>query len=280
MRLWALLAVLLLSSLVLAGCSDGGDDDDDATSSSSTSTSRSATTGATTSGTSTSGSTTSSQPGQPGQEPSNTAPVGSMAIAPVANATQAFNFTLNGTDPEGDNIVWDLLFGDGQSTAGTVLPATAGHTYRLTGLYNATFTISDGRLQTTYNLTVNVTSGGASFTPIHQEGAVTALCPQCSAPHDAAYDGCIGMKAAQNGQDCFFFAIPPEAAGRLATAVSSNGFVNYLALADCSGLGAGLQNFVDPSGSSPYTFAIPEGTGCLAFYEWADLPPSLVVDIV
>lgn len=190
MRLWALLAALLLGTLVLAGCSDKDGDGDDLSSTTS-STSRATTPGGTTAPPTTSASTPTQPPTGPPGEPDNTAPFGSIAAAP-ANATsnpRTLNFTLNGTDPDGDNIVWDLDFGDGNATNGATLPANASHQYSAAGLFNVTFTISDGRLQTTYNLTANVTAGGGG-TPLTIEGSSNGIDP--TAEGLPMLGGCLG----------------------------------------------------------------------------------------
>src|SRR5688572_28590100 len=247
MRLWALLAVLLLSSLVLAGCSDDGDDDDgDATSSSSTTTRRSSSSGSSMGGTSTSAGTTSSQPGQPAQEPSNTAPVGSMAVSPVPNVSKAYNFTLNGTDPEGDNLVWDLLYGDGQSTSGAVLPAAANHSYAAVGLYNATFTVSDGRLQTTYNLTVNVTAAAAG-PGLTFVASVAASFSQCAAVMIAVAGGpapatplpSASWGSQEQGVDAIWTEVGPERIG-----------LPFVASYNAVDIGVGMLSSCDPTAAA------------------------------
>lgn len=191
MRLWALLAALLLSTLVLAGCSDKDKDGDgDDTSATSTSTTRGTTTGAATTSQPTTASTPTQPPTGPPGEPANTAPLGFIAAAPAnASMPRTLNFTLNGTDPEGDNIVWDLAFGDGNATSGALLPANASHQYAAVGLYNVTFTISDGRLQTTYNLTANITAGGGG-TPLTIEGSSNGIDP--TADGLPLIGGCLG----------------------------------------------------------------------------------------
>lgn len=178
MRLWALLAALLLGTMVLAGCSDDDGGDGDGTSSS-TSASRTSTPTSTGTGTSTtSGTTTTEPPVPPPGEPDNAAPVGSLVAAPAFNVTFGINFTLNGTDPDGDNIVWDLLYGDGNSTSGALLPANATHKYARVGSYNVTFTITDGRLQASYNVTINVTAG--KLPPLTIEGGSSGIDPTAS----------------------------------------------------------------------------------------------------
>src|SRR5687768_9184834 len=119
MRNLAFLAILTISAMALAGCSDDGGGDGDSTSSSS-STSRSSTSASSTSASSsgtTSASTTSTGPA------ANTPPTGSVSA--VVNGTNA-TFSLTGTDADGEDLSWELDFGDGSARAtGTDLPATA-----------------------------------------------------------------------------------------------------------------------------------------------------------
>lgn len=135
MRAFALLAVLVL----LAGCADsggkGGDDDSDSTSTSRTGTSgtRTATSSGSTSATGTDG--------------PNTPPTANVT-ADVDNGTAPLvvNFTLNGTDADGDALNWTFdADGDGTPEAnGTTLPATVQHTYNETGEFRAVLNVTDG----------------------------------------------------------------------------------------------------------------------------------------
>lgn len=155
----ALLAVLLLLTLAFAGCASkgggGGDDDPAGTGTSTESSSKSGT--GSRSGTGTGSSTaTSTGPGEGNQAPTATASV-------VVNGTSA-NFTLDGSDPDGDALSWELSFGDGSANlTGTALPHNATHTY-VAGAYNATFVVSDGATATNKTIAVTVTGSGAATT--------------------------------------------------------------------------------------------------------------------
>lgn len=273
MRTLTAIACLALFAATLAGCAEDRERYPDGVSATgSASRSQTASPTATRTGSSTATST------GPGGNGTNQAPTANLTATPSNGSFPlAVNFTLAGMDPDGDPLNWTLSFGDGNQTNGTKLPTTVPHTYPAAGNYTANLTVTDGQSSTHAEVAiiVNGTSGGA-FEPMHVEGSVAILCPQCS----QRYNACAGLLANQSGTDCLFFELPPEAAGHIATVESSNGFVNVDVMADCSGMGAGLYSFIDDTGSSPYSFEIPEGAGCFLLYEWADVPPSLVVDIV
>jgi PKD repeat protein len=145
---WSVVACVLL--MALAGCAEKPQSDD---------------------GDGTVSATTSTTPSPSNVTKANQAPTGSLAVAPTGlNAT----FQLQGQDADGDSLTWNLTFGDGSSANGTFQPAAVvdeavqpigtttatnvTHLYTAAGLFNATFTVSDGRDSTVYNATVNVTS--------------------------------------------------------------------------------------------------------------------------
>lgn len=275
------LVLVLLLTVALAGCSSdgGGEDDDPDTTGTGTATgTKSGSASGSTSGTGT-GSTSGSATGAPGPNADPTATL--MANVTTGAAPLNVNFTLNGTDADGDSLSWTLAFGDGSVNAtGTSLPMSVEYSFAQVGTFNVTFTVSDGTAAANDTATIVTTAGSPSgaFTPIHEEGTVAFLCPQCINPLE--YNTCAGLRAETNEVDCFFFAVPAEAAGRTATITSSNGYVNYELLSDCSGSGDGLGSFVDETGSSPLSIVLPAGIGCLLFFEWAEFPPTLVIDIV
>lgn len=152
MRLSALLASLTLVALLFAGCSGDGDGGSTSTSSSATrssaassSTSRSSTATTTSTGTTTTAA------------PANQPPTGSMSAS--INGTDVA-FTLTGADADGDDLSWELDFGDGSGKAtGMDLPANVAHTYAV-GNHTANFTLSDGTDATSYEVPVTVAAAG------------------------------------------------------------------------------------------------------------------------
>lgn len=175
----AAISILLLLSLTFAGClgEDGGADDspdpgmdDDPTE----------------------GDDAPADPGS--EEPTSTptsgpAPNDTEDRPPTATLTASiqqgeipFNvtFTLDGEDPDGDALQWSLD-ADGDDTAdieGTTLPADYTHQYDTEGLFNATFTVSDGSNTTTRNILINATAAAAaapSFETIVITGSITGL---------------------------------------------------------------------------------------------------------
>ena len=142
-RASALTMTALACAALLAGCSGGGDE----TTTSSASPVTSFTTGPT------------SAPTGGGD---NEAPTGSISASVQTGAVPiAVNFTLDGSDPDGDAIQWNLdLDGDGNTDkSGDSLPASEAYNYTEEGVYNVTFAISDGQETAVYNITVNATAG-------------------------------------------------------------------------------------------------------------------------
>lgn len=185
-----LLLVTALTAMALAGCTGDTDGGDDA--STTTSTSRSAsgtatpTRSATASATASSSSTSSSSP------VANAAPTAGISV--VVNGTLAA-FSLTGGDADGDDLAWNLTFGDGGHTTGAVLPANATHTYAV-GNFTAELAVSDGQQVVKRNVTVSVTGGGTDATV--QTASLT---------WNAAASGCLAE----------YPAIPPAApAGNVA----------------------------------------------------------------
>lgn len=172
------LAFLLMLSLALAGCS--GDESSDPTEEPTESTSS-----GTQSQTQSQTPTTGNNPSEPGQsqEPGqgNQAPTGTLtASISQGEAPVEVTFTLEGADPDGDNVTWTLdADGDGTFEAeGSELPAMYNHSYVDVGNYTANLTISDGSLSTSYEANINATQAAAAdpgFETIIIKGTISGL---------------------------------------------------------------------------------------------------------
>lgn len=165
-------ALLLLAAVVLAGCSgSSGDPNGESTStSSSATTSGSKTSTGTAKPSASSSGTTTASAGDANQAPTAVLAVNRSAAAPL----QA-NFTLDGSDPDGDALTWVLSFGDGtDNQTGTTLPTNLTHAYAQAGTYNATLLVTDGSLSGTMALTLDITEAGpVSLEAIRIEGTIT-----------------------------------------------------------------------------------------------------------
>jgi hypothetical protein len=278
MRILAVLAVALLSTAVLAGCSDDGGDEPSETTSS---TSRS-TTSAASSTTSRSSTTSSSSTGTTG--PSNTPPSGSIsAVAGSGSLPVRVNFTLTGSDPDGDVIVWDLAFGDGATDDGTTLPATVSHNYTTAGNFTAVFTITDGKESTDYDVAVAIAAGGAAGPSLMLVGTVSAWCAQCTLAFEAALTlpaplptlplPSVSWASEMQGVDLIWVEVPAELAGHTFVATSSAADVGVGMLASCDPTAAAAVAYFD-SESTPETGTVPAGTGCIVLWDFPPVPPG------
>jgi hypothetical protein len=271
MRTLALLAALTTVAMAFAGCSDGGGDGDSSTTSSSASGTASATGSSTSRSATSTGSATSTSSGS---TPQNRAPAGSISVA--VNGTNA-TFTLTGSDPDGDTIVWDLAYGDGNGTNATSLPANVTHAYPSTGNFTANFTITDGASPVTYDVVLNVTGGAGGTLAVFSEAQATPSNPGNSAtvPVANAYllgaGGCASFNAEMSGGDCVFFVLLPEYAGHAFTATADAGDPDLEFWANCDPSELfGVGGFVN---DGPEAGTIPDGAGCVIL--WAKLPPDV-----
>jgi hypothetical protein len=198
MRPLLALALLALLCATLAGCADDPERFPDGQSGATTSRSTS---------TSTPPATSSSGPTTTGA-PSNQPPTGSISVA--INGTNA-TFTLTGVDPDGDDLAWDLDFGDGNMTNGTQLPAVLNHTYAA-GNFTANFTLSDGVQQAAYNATFAVAS--ASSAPVQLvSGEVPVSNGNCLGATSSAPAAAF-FPAESDGITYIGFAVDPATLGK------------------------------------------------------------------
>lgn len=96
-------------------------------------------------------------------EVNNTAPVATLT-ADVMNGTAPLlvNFTLDGTDADGDNLTWTFV--GNETVEGTELPTVLNATLD-EGNHTFVFTVSDGELTHSVNLTIEVIAGEPDVDP-------------------------------------------------------------------------------------------------------------------
>lgn len=169
----SLVTLLLVVGLLLAGCSGQPKPDDDGPETSQ-SASAAPTAAASASPTRTA-STSSSAPA-----PANRAPTAGLApSSTTGKGPLTVNFTLTGSDPDGDALTWTLDLGDGSDDAtGSSLPANVGHIYA-PGNYTVRLEVSDGRRSTTAAATVSVLADDVATpppSPVAFTGTATGLC--------------------------------------------------------------------------------------------------------
>lgn len=155
MRLTAVLALACLLALAFAGCSGKGGDGDGTSTTSSSSQSTTSATNSTT--------------------PKPVAPPTANLTASPASGTAPLNVTLSlSGNVSAGNLTWTLLYGDGNRTNGTSLPATLVHQYTGGGNFTPTLTVSDGLRNSTANVTLRIDPGAVGFAP--------GLDPACQRP--------------------------------------------------------------------------------------------------
>jgi hypothetical protein len=272
MRTAALVAITCMTALAFAGCADRGGDGDGTSSSSSTS--RSATS------TSTSGSatTTSTSSGSNGTGPSNQAPTGTLS-ASVNGTTATFNLT--GSDPDGDTLAWDLDFGDGNRTNGTVLPTQVAHNYTTAGNLTVSYTLTDGQAPVSYNVTITVASGGPTTLFVFSGAQTVPSNPVSSTviPNVgfAGASACAGFTSGENEVDCVFAEFAESLAGKAFTITSSAGDPDYEFWPQCGyAPAAGPDGIFAVAGSTaagPEAGTVPAGAACVVI--WAKSPPAI-----
>lgn len=273
MRLLALLAATLLSTLVLAGCSDNGGDGDGPSSSSSSS----AAPTSSSSSSSTSRSSSSSSTSTTTAPPANRAPTGSISASAASGAIPlTVNFTLSGSDPDGDTLAWTLLFGDGASDDGAALPATVSHDYTAAGNFTAELTLSDGKAQSSYEVTITVAGAGAPQTLFTFTEATSApgnpfISLEIPGVGWCGATCCAGFDAGMSGVDCVFVELPAGLDGHAFTATSDAGDpdVEFWATCDASE----LFSVADFRNVGPETGVVPGGAACLIMWDNA-VPPT------
>ena len=261
----ALMAALLLLSLAFAGCSDDGDDDPQPSATVSTSVSAST--------------TASSAP------VANRAPVANLT-ASALNGTVPLNvtFQINGTDADGDALTWTLRSGNDTLSNGTSLPANRTHAFIEPGNHTLVLTVSDGKLNATANVTINVTAASPALAPldppIHDEYEVAYFCELCTV---MGPDNCISLNLGEPGIDCGWTELPPEAAGHAFKVVIEglafgNADIAFLATCDAGAAVIATQT----ASSAEEAGFVPAGAGCLVAWDYDGVEPLLpfVIDIV
>jgi PKD repeat protein len=143
MRGW--LAVALVLALLLPGCAQKEDTSASSTSKAATSHAAAPATNGT---------------APPALNRTNHPPVATLAAStPGGGVPLAVNFTLGGSDPDGDALNWTLSFGDGSANrTGSALPAAVAHTFTAAGLHRVVLNVTDGRLSAERTLLVNASA--------------------------------------------------------------------------------------------------------------------------
>ncbi len=95
----------------------------------------------------------------------NRAPTASLSASTEGGALPLLvNFTLDGSDPDGDDLTWSFdADGDGAAEeTGEALPADVSFNYTAAGIYNATLNVTDGEAFDEAVVVLNVTAATAA----------------------------------------------------------------------------------------------------------------------
>ena len=209
----------------------------------------------------------------------NTPPTASLG-ASIQNgeAPVEVEFTLDGTDADGDNLTWSFdADEDGIFDAeGTELPATVNFTYAAEGVFNATLTVRDSLNETTAALQIDVTAPSVEegFAGFSYSGYAPAPCPLCL----GAPQGSAGFNAGQDGVDSAWTAIPAAAVGHTAVMTNDWGFVSYHFLDSCEATATAIGGSVDED--SGVEVVIPAGTACVQMFDYTFPDTTMTLDIV
>lgn len=257
----------LLAAAGLAGCAD---DPEGEGSSTTTSGVLITYTGSRTGTTSSSAGTTSSSTasGTTTGSSDNRAPTATLAsTVDGKNAT----FSLSGSDPDGDVIVWDLEFGDGASANGTSLPATVTHAYAA-GNFTAKLTVTDGTASATDDVAVAIAGAPAGFQPVVYSMAITTPCPYCTViSFETGVVPSAAFAAGEQGIDTIWLALTPEMVGKPFTVTSTGGDPDAVISAGCTP----DATVIEAHGEGAEAGTIPAGAGCLVTWDF-DTPESTI----
>jgi PKD repeat protein len=153
------------------------------------------------------------------------------------------------------------------------LPASPAHEYQSAGVYNVTFTLTDGTDPTSYNVEINVT-GEAGFVPISYSMAIVYPCPHCTAVTLIAEEPLVpspAFAAGEQGVDTIWLELTAEMVGKPFTVTSTGGDPDAIISAGCTPDAA----IIEGHGEGPEAGTIPEGAGCLVTWDF-DTPQSII----
>jgi PKD repeat protein len=258
MRGVAFAAVAVLLTTLISGCTVQKDDLEagvDGLTSGSGSGSKTGTSSASKTGTSgTSGTGTPTG--------TNHAPVANLTASTLSGAApMTVNFTLNGTDAEGDALSWTLTYGNASANVtGTVLPANATHVFDAAGTFNVTLVISDGKLSANATVTIVVSAAAAAatgFTPIDATKSWTVS-------FGGAFE--YGLGCYEDGVDCAYFDLGNQAVGRAFTMTFSSTVPSGLYWIDYYKGGDYIDTFIGEPGATSIADNVPAGTNQFRAY--------------
>ncbi len=180
---------------------------------------------------------------QPEEQPAPNTPPTAAVVPDVVNGTAPLNvtFTLEGEDPDGDNLTWALdVNGDGTSDAtGEELPASYTTNYTENGTFNVTFAVFDGEATTVANTTIVVLNGTAEVVvpagpKFEYTDTATLALFAVTGGTDWAYQ-CPGFILHSSGDGCVIFDFEADHTGAPYVITPDEGFnLRFAFWNDCS----------------------------------------------
>jgi PKD repeat protein len=274
------IALLAIAVIVLSGCASPKDADTDTTTSSGSAT------GTATKGTTFTKSSTATGTGQssaPSTGAADQPPTAALTATSLeGQAPLNVTFTINATDADGDDLAWNLDFGDGSALAtgtGTngTLSATSTHAFAA-GNHTAILNVTAGQLSTLANVTIVVQAAAAATgTLVDATLAVVFGCELCTDGEGEAIP-CVGLAAGLNEGDCAWVELPAEAVGRTFTVTGASpsplpdplphGVNTEIAILSACDFTGGILLFQASATNEVETGTVPAGAGCLVAWDY------------
>lgn len=235
---------------------------------------------------------------QDDEDPAPNTPPTAELVADLLNgsAPLTVNFTVDGSDADGDDLTWALSLNGTVFANGTQLPGDANITFEAAGNFTVVLEVSDGRNTTMADVTIAVSSGAPAVEPIFEtfhmvEGCELCIDSELVTGERMGADGCAGWNLGENEVDCAWLAIPEDYVGTPWSAFSytdgtipllgTDGDVDVEFYDACDPDGTPIDLVRENSFGEPESGTIPEGAGCIVGFEfsWPNLGHTIEISL-